>query len=65
MGPSTDRLYKTTLAEVEAAKRERLETLRRETVEKYREVEKAGQGEFRLNETRNTKDALKEEVRAQ
>lgn len=62
VGPSTDRLYRTNLAEVEAGKKERLEALKRETVRKYKDAEEAGQGEFRLHETRNTLDALKEEV---
>lgn len=63
MGPSTEHLYNTTLAEVEAAKMERLEALRRETVKKYLDAEKAGKGKFRLHETRNTLDNLREEVR--
>lgn len=62
MGPSTDRLYRTNLAEVESGKRERLEELRRKTIDKYKEVEEAGKGMFRLHETRNTLDALREEV---
>lgn len=63
VGPSTDRLYRTNLAEVEAGKKERLEALRRQTLDKYKEVEEAGKGEFRLHATRNTLDALREEVK--
>lgn len=62
MGPSTDRLYRTNLAEVEAGKKERLEALKRETAQKYKDAEEAGQGEFKLHETRNTLDALRDEV---
>lgn len=62
MGPSTDRLYRTNLAEVESGKKERLEELRRKTIDKYKEMEEAGKGMFRLHETRNTLDALREEV---
>ncbi|CAM9215726.1 unnamed protein product, partial [Scytosiphon promiscuus] len=62
VGPSTDRLYRTNLAEVESGKKERLEKLRRQTVDKYKEMEEAGRGMFRLHETRNTLDALKEEA---
>lgn len=62
VGPSTDRLYRTNLAQVEAGKKERLEALKRETAQKYKDAEEAGQGQFRLHETRNTLDALKEEV---
>ncbi len=62
VGPSTDRLYRTNLAEVESGKTERLEEQRRQTIEKYREMEEAGKGMFRLHETRNTLDALREEV---
>lgn len=61
-GPSTDRLYRTNLAEVESGKKERLEDLRLQTVLKYKEAEEAGKGEFRLHETRNTLDALRDEV---
>ncbi|CAN0552056.1 unnamed protein product, partial [Laminaria digitata] len=60
--PSTDRLYRTNLAEVESGKKERLETLRKQTIQKYREAEEAGKGEFRLHETRNTLDALRDEA---
>lgn len=62
MGPSTDRLYRTNLAEVESGKKERLEELRQKTIDKYKEVDEAGKGMFRLHETRNTLDALREEV---
>ncbi|CAM9667267.1 unnamed protein product, partial [Hapterophycus canaliculatus] len=62
VGPSTDRLYRTNLAEVESGKKERLEKLRRQTIDKYKEVEEAGRGMFRLHETRNTLDALKAEA---
>lgn len=62
-GPSTDCLYQTNLAEVESDKKERLEALRRQTAQKYKEAEEAGNGEFRLHETRNTLDALKAEVK--
>eukprot|EP00903_Cladosiphon_okamuranus_P017044 g15709.t1 len=62
VGPSTDRLYRTSLAEVESGKKERLEALRHETIDKYKEVEEAGKGMFRLHETRNTLDALREEA---
>lgn len=62
VGPSTDRLYRTSLAEVESGKKERLEEQRRQTIDKYREMEEAGKGMFRLHETRNTLDALREEV---
>lgn len=47
---------------MESGKKERLEKLRHETIEKYKEVEEAGRGMFRLHETRNTLDALREEV---
>ncbi|CAM9126544.1 unnamed protein product [Pylaiella littoralis] len=62
VGPSTDRLYRTTLAEVESGKKERLEELRRQTIDKYKEVDEAGKGMFRLHETRNTLDALRDEA---
>ncbi|CAM9428541.1 unnamed protein product, partial [Ectocarpus fasciculatus] len=62
VGPSTDRLYRTNLAEVESGKKERLEELRRQTVAKYKEMEEAGNGMFRLHETRNTLDALRDEA---
>lgn len=47
---------------MESGKKERLEKLRRQTIDKYKEGEEAGRGMFRLHETRNTLDALKEEV---
>ncbi|CAM9455175.1 unnamed protein product, partial [Ectocarpus sp. 4 AP-2014] len=62
VGPSTDRLYRTNLAEVESGKKERLEELRRQTVAKYKGMEEAGKGMFRLHETRNTLDALRDEA---
>ncbi|CAM9528974.1 unnamed protein product [Choristocarpus tenellus] len=62
VGPSPDYMGNTSLEEVEAVKRERLEALREATVQKYRESEETGNGKFRLHETRSNISTLREEV---